>query len=150
MSFRVAATTLLLAATALAAVAASPIGACGLPADLQREIAIKYPGKKVVSLLDLQQDDRDFFQRDHPGACPGLVKVDFYGNGKPTLALVLAKKSAGNQPTQLVVAHRVEEKWRTVPLGRGDPVHMRRWSGASLAANTGTFMDKRKFAPPDP
>src|SRR6266849_1658047 len=54
---------------------------CDLPQGLQREIATKYPGRKLVTLSDLQEDDRAFFQKDHGNSCPGLVKVDFYGDG---------------------------------------------------------------------
>src|SRR5260221_7536438 len=66
--------------------AAPPNNACDLPQDLQREVAAKYPGEKLVSLSDLGEDDRGFFQRDHEHACPSMVKVDFYGDGKPSLA----------------------------------------------------------------
>jgi hypothetical protein len=88
---------------------------CDLPRDLQPEIASKYPGLKLATLSDLQEDDRGFFQKDHGNSCPGLVKVDFYGDGKPTLALVLISKES----SQLIVAHQVGENWRTTVLGKG-------------------------------
>jgi hypothetical protein len=72
---------------------------------------------KVVTLSDLQEDDRTFFQKDHASSCPGLVKVDFYGDGKPTLALVLIT----NEKSELIVAHQVGEKWRSTVLGTGGP-----------------------------
>jgi hypothetical protein len=90
---------------------------CDLPQDLQREIASKYPGTKVVTLSDLQEDDRAFFQKDHGNSCPGLVKVNFYGDGKPTLALVLITK----EKSELIVAHQVGENWRSTVLGTGGP-----------------------------
>jgi hypothetical protein len=43
--------------------------ACNLPQDLQREIASKYPGARLVSLADLEEDDRKFFQADHNDSC---------------------------------------------------------------------------------
>lgn len=104
---------------------------CDLPQDLQREIASKYPGAKVVTLADLDEDDRGFFQKDHDNGCPGLVKVDFYGDGKPTLAVVLiTKDSKGNQDTELIVAHRVGERWRTTMLDMGGPYAPVIWSQA--------------------
>jgi hypothetical protein len=99
------------------AAAAPQNGECDLPRDLQREIASKYPGRNVVTLSDLQEDDRAFFQKDHGNSCPGLVKVDFYGDGKPTLALVLITK----ENSELIVAHKVDEKWISTVLGKGGP-----------------------------
>lgn len=108
----------LLAPVRLAA-AALANRACNLPRDLRRELATKYPGSRVVGLPDLEEDDRGFFRKDHADACPGLVKVDFYGDGKPTLALVLTRKDGTTEHTELVVAHRVGERWSMAVLGTG-------------------------------
>jgi len=97
------------------AAAAPQNGECDLPRALQPEIASKYPGLKLVTLSDLQEDDREFFQKDHGNSCPGLVKVDFYGDAKPTLALVLISKES----SKLIVARQVGENWRTTVLGKG-------------------------------
>jgi hypothetical protein len=71
-------------------------------------------------------DDRGFFQKDHGYACPGLVKVDFYGDGQPTLALVLVTQAGTKRENQLVVAHRSGDQWKTVRLdtmsGENPPV----------------------------
>jgi len=104
-----------------AAPAAPQTAGCELPQDLHRKIATKYPGTKVVTLPDLQEDDKGFFQSDHGNSCPGLIKVDFYGDGKPTLALVLIPNGATNQNAQLVVAHQVEGTWKVVLLASGGP-----------------------------
>ena len=90
--------------------------ACRLPADLKREVARKYPGRTLVSLSDLGDDDRKFFQEGHGNSYPGLVKVDFYGDGKPTFALALTTQSAAKGKTELVVAHQVEATWKTITL----------------------------------
>lgn len=95
------------------AIAVPPNDACNLPKDLQPEIATKYPGAKLVRLSDLSEDDRGFFQKDHGDACPGLVNVDFYGDGKPTLALVLIPENGKKEKAKLVVAHQVSAGWRT-------------------------------------
>jgi hypothetical protein len=110
------------------AVAAPPNDACDLPKDLQREVASKYPGKRVVTLADLQADDRGFFQADHDNGCPGLVKVDFYGDGKPTLALVLIGKDEAKESAVLVVAHQVEAIWNITMLATGGPTVPVVWS----------------------
>src|SRR5579859_8207356 len=75
-------------------------GGCDLPQNLQREIANTYPWARLVSLSDLEEDDRKFFQSDHADDCPGLVKVDFYGDGKPTFALALIPKSSTRKHTE--------------------------------------------------
>jgi hypothetical protein len=95
---------------------------CKLPAALQHDIAVRYPGAKLVTLSALDADDRGFFQKDHGEACPGLTKVDFYGDGKPTLALVLIEKSDTKEKAKLVVAHRVGGQWKTALLDTADGV----------------------------
>jgi hypothetical protein len=101
------------------AVAAPPADVCSLPSDLQHELAVKYPGAHVIGLSDLEKDDRGFFRKDHGDSCPGLVKVDFYGDGKPTLALVLTQKEAKAEETELIVARRGKKQWRMTLLGTG-------------------------------
>jgi|SRR5882762_8077869 len=102
------------------AVAVGPNEACDLPRGLQSEISAKYSGAKLVSLEDLDGDDRSFFQKDHGDACPGSTKVDFYGDGKPTLALVLTTKTGAKEKAELVLAHQVEGSWKTKMLDTAD------------------------------
>src|SRR5208282_2279247 len=98
------------------AAARTPEDACTLPGDLQREISSKYPARTLVSLSDLSDDDRGFFQKGHGDDCPGLVKVDFYGDGKPTFALVLITKRVAKGKNELVLAHQVGTIWKTTTL----------------------------------
>lgn len=107
---------LFFAKVAIAAPLAEP---CNLAEDLQRELVTKYPGAHIVGLSDVEKDDRGFFQKDHGNACPGLVSVDFYGDRSPTLALVLTGWGKSKGHTDLVVAHRVGEKWRVAVLDTG-------------------------------
>lgn len=96
---------------------ASPINnACELPQDLARTIATKYPGTHIVELSDLNEDDKTLFLKDHANSCPGLTKVDFYGDGKPTFALVLISK---DDKTRLVVAHQRERAWSLTAIDTG-------------------------------
>lgn len=97
-------------------VVAQPVAKCGLPKDLQRQIAAKYPGAKLVSLSDLSEDQKGIFQKDHGDACPGLVQVDFYGDRKPTWALALISGDVSREKAELIVAHQVEEEWRIASL----------------------------------
>jgi hypothetical protein len=91
-------------------------GTCDLPPDLQQRVDAKYPGSKLVRLSNLDEHDRDLFQKEHGNACPGVVEIDFYGDGKPTLALVLLSRVADKETAQLVVAHKVSANWRTTLL----------------------------------
>jgi len=109
------------ASTFVQAGAAETSAGCRLPDDLQREVAAKYPSAKLIELSDLEEDDKKFFQSDHDGNCPGMVKVDFYGDGKPTLALVLIPTNGIKKPTRLVVAHHDGERWLISALDTGGP-----------------------------
>jgi hypothetical protein len=93
---------------------------CDLPSDLQREVTRKHPGTRLVSFSDLGEEDRRLYQKDHGDACPGLAKVDFYGDGKPTFALALITRSESKATTELVLAHQVEAVWRTRTLDKAD------------------------------
>ena len=97
-------------------VVAQPVATCELPKDLQWEIATKYPGAALVSLSDLGEYDKGIFQKDHGDSCPGLVKVDFYGDRKPTWALVLISGDEAKEKAELVVAHQVENDWSIASL----------------------------------
>lgn len=113
-------------------VAAQPQNPCALPPSLREEISKKYPGASVVGPADLDDYDKKLFQKDHGARCPGLVKVDFYGDGKPTWALVLV---GGGKPSQrkaeLVVARQTGEGWeiRSLDTADGTPVVWRQGPG---------------------
>ena len=100
------------------ALAASSDQLCVPPPDLKREISSKYPGRSIVTLTDLSDDDRKFFQKEHGAGCPGLVAVDFYGDGKPTWALVLVTKERSKGTAELLLARQVEEKWEIRSLDK--------------------------------
>lgn len=102
------------------AAAAPQDGACDLPAALQHEIALRYPRARLVMLSALDADDKRFFQKDHGDACPGLTKVNFYGDGKPTLAVVLIAKDDTKEEVKLVVAHYVGGHWKLALLDTAD------------------------------
>jgi hypothetical protein len=80
----------------------------------------KFPDERVLSLADLDQHDRALFQKEHGVRCPGLVNVDFYGDGKPTLALVLIAGKVSKHNVELVVAHQIADGWAIRSLERTD------------------------------
>ena len=102
------------------AAAQSPNDLCDLRKDLQSVVEGKYPGTKIVTLSDLNEDDKQLVQKEHGDSCPGLAKVDFYGDGKPTFAFALTTKSPAAPRTKLVMAHRVGAHWEVAALDKGD------------------------------
>lgn len=105
-----------------ARLAAPPSHACDLAQSLQREIAKKYPGARVVTQSDLARDDLEFYRHDHGNACPGLAKADFFGDGKPALAVVLITRT--KKDSQLIIAREAGTGWTIQPLdtGGGGPI----------------------------
>jgi hypothetical protein len=104
---------------------------CGFPPDLRDEISNKYPGTRVVSAADLSEYKRKLFQKDHGARCPGLVNVNFYGDGKPTYALVLIAGENPKRRAELIVAHQVTGGWeiRSLDVTDGTPVVWREAPG---------------------
>ena len=113
-------TALWLLALVQGAAAQSSNDACDLPKNLQSLVEGKYPGTKIVTLSDLNEDDKQLFQKEHADSCPGLAKVDFYGDGKPTFALAMTTIGKTYPRTKLVLAHRVGSDWKVATLDKAD------------------------------
>jgi hypothetical protein len=114
-----------------AVAAAPPPSRCEYPPGLRDEISKKYPGTHLLSLADLDEYDRKLYQKDHSTRCPGLVRVNFYGDGKPTWALVLTAGEGTKQKAELVVARQIGRDWETRSLETtdGTPVVRREGPG---------------------
>ena len=114
-------------------IARAPQDTCVFPAGLGEEISRKYPGARLVTLADLDEYNRKLFQKDHGTRCPGLARVNFYGDGKPTWALVLIVGEGSKPKAELVVAHKVGTNWEIRLLDTVDasemPVVLREGSG---------------------
>jgi hypothetical protein len=93
---------------------------CALPPELGEKISRDYANTKLVSLTDLDEHDRKLFQKEHGKRCPGLVRLDFYGDGKPTWALALIAGENPQRRAQLVVAHQTDSGWETLALETTD------------------------------
>lgn len=119
---------LLLAASTLAT---SPKDPCALPLSLQTELAKSYPGKTLVHLSDLDDYDKKLFRKDHGSRCPGVAKVNFYGDGKPTFALVLISGENPKREAHLILAHQAANAWeiRLLETTDGTPVVWREGPG---------------------
>jgi hypothetical protein len=57
------------------AAAQSPNDACDLLKDLQSVVEGKYPGSKIVTLSDLNEDDKLLFQKEQAGGCPSWRRL---------------------------------------------------------------------------
>ena len=109
------------AAIPTAAFAGAAQDRCQRPPDLHDAVSTTYPNARIVDVADLGADDRKFFEKDHRAQCPGLIRVEFYGDAKPTWALVLFDHSTKEHA--LVVAHKLEgwefsmlETWSGGPM----------------------------------
>lgn len=104
---------------------------CTFPAGLRDEISKKFPGTNLVTLTDLDEHNRKLFEKDHGPRCPGLVKINFYGDGSPTWALVLISGESPKRKAELVVARQTSEGWETRSLETtdGTPVVWREGPG---------------------
>jgi hypothetical protein len=89
---------------------------CAFPPGLGEQISAKYPGARLTYIADLTQYDRGLFQKDHGTRCPGLARVDFYGDGRPTWALALIAVDGSKKTAQLVAARQLGKTWQTKVL----------------------------------
>jgi hypothetical protein len=104
---------------------------CQPPSSLGEEISKRFPGTHIVTAADLEEYDRKLFRKDHGTRCPGLVKVNFFGDGKPTWAVVLISGENPKRKAQLVVAHLLDAGWeiRSLEVTDGTPVVWREGPG---------------------
>ncbi len=106
---------------------------CVYPTGLREEMARKYPGTRPIRWEDLDEYDRQYFQKGIGARCPGLLKVNFYGDGKPTWAVGLLKGAGSNRRVELVVARQLGKEWEMRSLltldGADSPVIMSQGPG---------------------
>jgi hypothetical protein len=104
---------------------------CQAPSTLGEEISKRFPGTHIVTAADLEEYNRKLFRKDQGTRCPGLIKVNFFGDGKPTWAFVLISEANPKRKAQLVVAHLVDAGWemRALETTDGTPVVWREGPG---------------------
>jgi hypothetical protein len=104
--------------------ASSPDDHCAYPSDLRARVSTKYQDTHLVTFADLSEYDRKLFRKDHKNQCPGLAKVDFYGDGKPTFAVVLISGENSKRRAELILAHQLADGWeiRSLDVTDGTPV----------------------------
>ena len=118
---------------------------CDLPQGLRELVAKRFPDRKVEAISDLNEDDKVFYKKDHGAGCPGLVRVNFYGDQRPTLALVLVGGTNSKTNAVLVVARQLDRDWETRVLETADgfPVVWKERPGKY----EDVYKDKRLTAP---
>jgi hypothetical protein len=95
------------------AFAAPESNPCAMSPGLIEQVSTRYPGTRIIAIADLDQYHKELFQKDHGTRCPGLDKVDFYGDGRPTWALALISGEGSRETAQLVVARKLDKTWET-------------------------------------
>jgi hypothetical protein len=104
---------------------------CDLPVDLRSVVFQKFPGTSVAHLTDLNEEDRKLYTKDHGAQCPGLASADFYGDGKPTWAMVLISGEKLARKAQLIIAHQIDGVWKLQALKATDGPTPVVWSDKS-------------------
>ena len=96
-------------------------GTCTVPKTLHNKIIEKYSNYEIVTLKHLIEEDRLTFQKEHSTDCPGLVKLNFWGNGKPTFAILLINSLISKPKYQLIIATNYgEDKWELKTVDNAD------------------------------
>lgn len=121
---------LLLFCYALSSNGAQPPDRClaSIPTSLSEAIKQEHPDWSVVTLDVLEAYDRKLFLKENKGGCPGVVKVDFYGDGSKVFAIVLSKGSGIDRRSRLIIGRPAgNNQWRLTTLenevkGGGPPV----------------------------
>jgi hypothetical protein len=90
---------------------------CKAPQELAAALQEEYPRTRILRLADLVEENRTLYAKEHRGECPGYTPVNFYGDRQPTVAIVLVSPVVGTaREAKLVLAHKSQAGWRTVPL----------------------------------
>ena len=94
--------------------------ACALPSGLREAVQQRFGSARVLRSADLFEDERGLFQKEHPGACPGLAHGQFFGPGqRPAIALILLDVEP-KKNVRLVVARPALAIWTLVEVDEFD------------------------------
>jgi hypothetical protein len=107
--------------------ASSGDSACRLPDRVVRALSRDYADMRALTARDLPPRDRSLFAKEHGQACPGLARLDFYGDGHDTIAISLVH-GRGETRSVLIVATLVDGAWTIVRLDASDSATPVVWS----------------------
>jgi hypothetical protein len=112
-------------------------GACALPKALSDALQQRFGSSRVLNSADLYEDERALFRKEHPGACPGIARGQFFGpKERPAMAIVLLDVEP-KKNLRLVVARPALATWTFFEVDELD-------QGSTPAAGTkgaGTYTD---------
>jgi hypothetical protein len=93
---------------------------CSLPKGLGEALQQRFGSSRMLKLADLFEDERTLFRKEHPGACPGIVRGQFFGSGqRPAIALVLLDVEP-KKNLRLVVARPALASWTFIEIDEMD------------------------------
>ena len=114
--------------------------ACALPSGLREAVQQRFGSSRVLAGSDLYEDERALFRKEHPGACPGIARGQFFGPGqRPAIALVLLDVEP-KKNLRLVVARPALAAWTFVEVDEMD-------QGTTAVVGRkgpGTYTDRRE------
>lgn len=87
-----------------------------IPNSLEKMVK-EFGGWRIVSLEILDPYDRKLFVKDHKGKCPGIAKVDLYGDGRKVYAIVLTRGKDVDRKSKLILAEETgKNRWQITTL----------------------------------
>ena len=93
---------------------------CALPKALAEALQQRFGSSRVLKSADLFEDERGLFQKEHPGACPGIARGQFFGPGqRPAIAVILLDVEP-KKNFRLVVARPAMSSWTFVEIDEMD------------------------------
>jgi hypothetical protein len=88
-----------------------------LPNSLENLVKEQYRGWQIVSVEMLKPHHRKLFLKDRRRKCPGIAKVDLYGDGRQVYAVVLIEESDIDRRSKLVLTQETgKDKWQMTTL----------------------------------
>jgi hypothetical protein len=94
------------------------VSICNIPEIISQKVETAYLGYEVVKPKHLKKDDLKMFKKDHGNNCPGFIKVDFFGTGEPTYALLLRNKQKKiNYKLIVITKNKIRDDWEIIELG---------------------------------
>lgn len=91
------------------------------PIPMESKLAGHFQAWRVVEIDDLLPEHRRLFNSKFGDACPGLVQLDFFGDGKTEFAFSLLSREAGSREGLLLLSREEEEgSWSVIEVDRGD------------------------------
>jgi hypothetical protein len=99
---------------------ANPVGnsgPCAPKPALARALSRAVSAWQVVTTPVLDSGDRASFEKDHPGACPGMVELNFFGDALPTTVLSVVN---GTKAKLVLARQRSPDRWSIQTLEESD------------------------------